>query len=305
MERQLNSGWTYREQLDQSAVGLTVLDYYSQRYRHSTQAEWQQRVEAGQILLDGRKTTTDTRLRLGQWLTYDRPPWQEPEVPLNVEVLHEDEDLMVVAKPAGLPVMPGVAFCNIPYSGSFSSAIPGNAHSRPPIRPGNVWIAVAGPITRSSRLFKPADARPPDSEDLSCAGSGCPVDDRSTITQPIGKIVDPVLGHLYAAHAEGLPACSEYWVLHRDQEKSLLEVNILTGRPHQIRIHLAAAGYPLVGDPLYAVGGVPIRCLPSHNGEMPVPGDCGYHLHAMRLSLIHPSGQPMSITCPPPPDLQV
>jgi len=306
MERQLNSGWTYREQLDQSAVGLTVLDYYTQRYCHSTRAEWQQRIEAGQILLDGRKTTADNRLQPGQWLTYDRPPWQEPEVPLKFEVLHEDEDLMVVAKPAGLPVMPGGGFLQHTLLWQLQQRYP----QETPIPVHRLGRGTSGLLllARSPqvRAYLSQQMRGHRIQKIYRAlVQGCPVDDRSTITQPIGKIVHPVLGHLYAARAEGLPACSEYRVLRRDRAKSLLEVTILTGRPHQIRIHLAAAGYPLVGDPLYAVGGVPIRCLPSHNGEIPVPGDCGYHLHAMRLSLIHPNGQLMSITCPPPPDLQV
>ena len=65
-----------------------------------------------------------------------------------------------------------------------------------------------------------------------------------------------------------------------------MEVTILTGRPHQIRIHLAAAGHPLVGDPLYNVGGIPKieKCC----GKVVTPGDCGYELHAYQLGFKHP-----------------
>ena len=79
--------------------------------------------------------------------------------------------------------------------------------------------------------------------------------------------------------------------------RSLLEVSIETGRPHQIRIHLAWAGHPLVGDPLYGVGGVP---LPQPG----LPGDPGYRLHAHRLSLTHPAtGDPLTLECAAPADL--
>ena len=61
-------------------------------------------------------------------------------------------------------------------------------------------------------------------------------------------------------------------------------MRITTGRPHQIRIHLAAAGHPLTGDPLYGVGGRPRAVAPG------LPGDGGYLLHAHRLQLAHPRG---------------
>ena len=80
-------------------------------------------------------------------------------------------------------------------------------------------------------------------------------------------------------------------MLQRSPESTLVEVTIRTGRPHQIRIHLAAAGFPLVGDPLYGVGGLPLRVDPAEEGGLPVPGDIGYHLHAYRLELPHPRTQ--------------
>ncbi|MBD2021286.1 RNA pseudouridine synthase, partial [Leptolyngbya sp. FACHB-36] len=125
------------------------------------------------------------------------------------------------------------------------------------------------------------------------------------VEQSIGPRSHPILGHLYMATPDGLPAYSECQVLRRNAATSLLDVRILTGRPHQIRIHLAAAGYPLVGDPLYTIGGQAIALTPSDTGEMPVPGDCGYHLHAMHLQVAHPNGQPLSFTCPPPIELSV
>jgi 23S rRNA pseudouridine1911/1915/1917 synthase len=70
-------------------------------------------------------------------------------------------------------------------------------------------------------------------------------------------------------------------VLRREAERTLVAAQPITGRPDQIRIHLAAAGAPIVGDPLFGPGGVPISDAP--------PGAGGYLLHAVRLSFTHPT----------------
>jgi 23S rRNA pseudouridine1911/1915/1917 synthase len=83
----------------------------------------------------------------------------------------------------------------------------------------------------------------------------------------------------------------------RHEGTTLFEVEITTGRPHQIRIHLAYAGHPLAGDPLYDAGGV-IKPQPG------LPGDGGYLLHAERLSFVHPlTDAEMVLTATPPPAL--
>jgi len=99
----------------------------------------------------------------------------------------------------------------------------------------------------------------------------------------------------HAACREGKSSTSRVRVLERRTAVSLVEVTIATGRPHQIRIHLAAAGHPLVGDPLYGAGGVP------REGTQMLPGDLGYLLHAERLGFLHPvTGAPLGIEAPPP-----
>ena len=80
--------------------------------------------------------------------------------------------------------------------------------------------------------------------------------------------------------------------------RTIVWVTIATGRPHQIRIHLAAAGHPLAGDPLYVRGGVP-------GADPALPGAGGYWLHAHRLELAHPvSGKRLELLCAPPPVLR-
>ena len=128
--------------------------------------------------------------------------------------------------------------------------------------------------------------------------SGRPAQDTFTVDVPIGPVPHPRLGSVYAASTAGRPALSHARVIAARGSDTLVSVTIATGRPHQIRIHMAAAGHPLVGDPLYAPGGTP-------RAEPGLPGDPGYWLHAFRLALTHPTtGVRLVLECMPPPLLR-
>jgi 23S rRNA pseudouridine1911/1915/1917 synthase len=125
--------------------------------------------------------------------------------------------------------------------------------------------------------------------------SGIPGQDEMIIDAPIGPVPHAFLGSLHAADPKGKQALSRVTVLERRMDSFLCDVRIATGRPHQIRIHLAAAGHPLVGDPLYISGGVPAQ------DSRALPGDPGYLLHAAELSFQHPTtGNHVVIESEPP-----
>ena len=300
----MNQGWIYREQVKQVDAGLSALDYYTQRYRHSSREEWQAKIAAGQVLLDEQAIAPETILQTGQWLAYHRPPWQEPEAPLAFEVLYEDEDLLVVAKPAGLPVLPGAGFLEHTLLGQLHQRYP---HDTPvPIhrlgRGTSGLVLLARSPLAKTHLSQQMRKRQIHKVYRALVGAG-DMPDQFSLTQRIGKIPHPVVGYIYGASPTGLFARSDVQVIKRKPDSTLLEVTILTGRPHQIRIHLAAAGFPLLGDPLYVVGGVPLL-QSSSEAEFPVPGDCGYHLHAYHLGFTHPkTGDCIHITCPAPAEL--
>jgi 23S rRNA pseudouridine1911/1915/1917 synthase len=87
---------------------------------------------------------------------------------------------------------------------------------------------------------------------------------------------------VWAASPSGKPSQSLAKVTARTAGTTTFEVSLGSGRPHQIRIHLASIGHPLVGDPLYGPTGQPLEDLPG------LPGDGGYFLHAQFLTLRHP-----------------
>jgi 23S rRNA pseudouridine1911/1915/1917 synthase len=129
--------------------------------------------------------------------------------------------------------------------------------------------------------------------------SGRAAVERWVIDLPIGPVPHPLLGTVHGTNPAGRRARSEARVLEQREDAFLADVRIATGRPHQIRIHLAASGHPLAGDPLYGAGGRPIPGSPA------LPGDPGYLLHAAEIRLRHPARDAeLRVACVPPPALR-
>lgn len=309
----LNNGCTYTDRIAKQALAQTVLDYYLDRYAHSSRQEWHDRICSGKIQLNGKSTAPNIILKPGQILTYDRPPWEEQDVPLTFEICYEDEDVLVIVKPSGLPVLPGGGFLENTLLRLLARSYPQN----PPIpihRLGRgtsgLMILARSPLAKAG-LTKQMSDRQITKIYLALA-DGIIQDNQIEIHQPIGKVSHPVLGYLFAANPNGLISESHMTVLERRSHSTLCAVEIFTGRPHQIRIHMASIGHPLVDDPLYDIGGVAKAAPPKSprvrgtlNGglnqeDIAVPGDCGYHLHAHQLSFRHPRSQAtLTFTAPP------
>jgi len=288
----VNRGFVYREIVGGRGAGRSLLAYLAGRYAHSTAEEWRQRIEAGAVRVDGRAHGPDDLLRAGQALVWERPPWEEPAVPLVYALLYEDGSLVAVAKPSGLPTLPGGGFLDHTLLARVRQRYPeaSPAHRLGRGTSGVVLFARTPPAASAlARLWRERRI----SKTYRALLTGDPERDRFSVQTPIGPIPHPTLGAVYAAAESGKPSRSDVVVLERRSGSSLVEVRIETGRPHQIRIHMAACGHPLVGDPLYAVGGG-LRSDAT-------PGETGYRLHALRLELPHPlTGNPLVLACPPP-----
>ena len=293
----MNAGFEYREEIGPQAAGRTVLAWLARRYRHSTEAAWRERIASGEVRLDGEAALAMDVLRPGQSLVWRRPPWEEPAVPLGFAVLHRDEHLLAVAKPRGLPSVPNGGFLEhtllFRVRRLHREAVPLHRLGR-----GTSGLVLFARTDGARRAVAAQWRAGRVAKEYRALVSGLPALEQFTIDTPIGLVPHPRLGQVHAASPAGKPAVSHVRVLATRGGDALVAVTIPTGRPHQIRIHLAAAGHPLVGDPLYVEGGVP--------GPDPgLPGEGGYRLHAHRLALTHPaSGRRLELECPLPPDLR-
>jgi 23S rRNA pseudouridine1911/1915/1917 synthase len=294
----LNRGFAYREQIGVEAKGRTVLEHLVRTRRHSSASEWSARIGRGEVELDGEVAASDDLIRRGHVLVWRRPPWNEPDVPLTYDLVYEDAAILVVVKPAGLPTLAAGGFLEHTLLALVRATFPGASpvHRLGRHTSGLLLLALTRESAAALGRAWHTDAVVKRYRALVIGRPGW---DEQEVTVPIGPVAHPRLGTVHAASPVGRPARSVARVLERRDTDTLVEVDITTGRPHQIRIHLAALGFPLVGDGLYAAGGMPGSVDPA------LPGDGGYQLHAERLRFLHPTtGVPMDFRARPPSTLE-
>jgi 23S rRNA pseudouridine1911/1915/1917 synthase len=259
-----------------------VLAFHVARFQHSDEAAWRAAIEAGRVLVNGLRVTPEASLRAGDELTFERPPWQEPDAPESFGIAFEDEHVLVALKPAGLQVLPAGPFSARTLLALVRASHPSRASAAPAHRlgRGTSGLIVFGKteLARASLARQFRELVPVKTYLAWVEGASLPTS--FVARQPIGRIAHgPLQIHVAAPH--GRASITRVRVLRRELDRTLVAAQPITGRPDQIRIHLAAAGAPIVGDPLFGVGGVPKSDAP--------PGMGGYRLHAAGLKFIHPS----------------
>jgi 23S rRNA pseudouridine1911/1915/1917 synthase len=299
----LNRGYTYTDIVDGDAEDESILTFYVTRYTHSSEEAWKERIESGAVLLDGERIDQDRKLKMGQTLTYHREAWTEPDAPRDFEVLYEDNEIIAVNKPSGLPVLPGGHHLENTLLSVVRERFGGNVPPSPLHRlgRGTSGIVLFARDRKALQSLSSAFRTRTITKIYRALVGGVGLERKTMVEQPIGKIPYPPTGQLFAATPDGKPSASECTLLREDckNDRSLLDVRIITGRPHQIRIHVATIGHPLVGDPLYVAGGGP---APLVEGKRPpLPGDVGYHLHARYIEFTHPrTAETISVEAMPP-----
>lgn len=277
--------------------------YLSQHLPNLSRSRIQQLIEKGFVQVNGLICTSKkATVQPGDLISLEIPDPQpldlQPEdIPLDI--LYEDNDLLIINKPAGLVVHPAPGH----PEGTLVNALLAHCPTLPGIggvqRPGIVHrldkdttgaLAIAKTDSAHQHLQAQLKAKTARREYLGVV-YGAPKTDSGTIDLPIGRHpIDRKKMAIVPVEKRGRPARTLWRVQERLGNYTLMHFELLTGRTHQIRVHSAHIGYPIVGDPVYSSG-------KSVGVNLP-----GQALHAWRLTLQHPhTGDWISVTAPPPP----
>ena len=257
----------------------------------------QRLIEEGHVAHNERPARAGTRLRAGDHLRWELPPIVESRLEgerMDLRIVFEDEDLVVIDKPAGLVVHPGPGHATGTLVHGLLARGPGWSTIGGEERPGIVHrldkdtsglMVVARNDTAHRELARQLQRRLMRRQYRSIVVGEIP-EPAARIEAAIGR--DPRNRQRMAVVANGREAITEFRRLALAKGASLLEVNLGTGRTHQIRVHLAYIHHPVLGDAVYGRRS-PLIDRPA--------------LHAERLTLRHPrTGKPMSWNSPPPAD---
>jgi UPF0176 protein len=282
--------------VSQDCEGLSVLDTFCRLIGHLPVSYWEDECRAGN-LLDSRHQVLGGRevVHAGERLLHRLPQTTEPAVSSDVTVLYEDEALIVLNKPAPLPMHPGGRYARNTLQQILNTVYrpqkPKPAHRLDANTTGIVVVARSRHFAgRLQGQF--ADGRV--GKVYLVRVQGQPLEDRFQCDAPIGRQA-LAAGTREVDDVGGSAAITQFTVLRRLPDgTSLLEARPLTGRTNQIRIHCAVLGFHVVGDTAYcSADAVPRQTLGV--GEPPL---C---LHAWQITFSHPvSGAPLSFTAAPP-----
>jgi 23S rRNA pseudouridine1911/1915/1917 synthase len=281
-----------RLRLDQALVRRVGRDVRLSR----TQA--QQWIGAGLVALDDRPARRSSQsvpegALVVVTLPADTVRRSAPEAEaLPLDVLYEDEHLLAVNKPAGVVVHPTYKHA----SHTLINAVLWRLRNRPDARPGvltrldkdtsGLVLVALSPAVHAGVQAAAGAGRV--RKQYVAVVSGKPTPRRGSIRLPLGR--DPHDRRLVVPRADGAASETRYEVLSTTRDTSVVLCELITGRTHQIRVHLAASGWPVVGDRTYGTATDAIA---------------RQALHAWRVELRHPvTGRSVRITAPPPLDME-
>ncbi|MCL7971193.1 MAG: RluA family pseudouridine synthase [marine benthic group bacterium] len=268
-------------------------------------------IAEGRVSVNGSPGRKSRRLRKGDEVEVVVPavlPASVAPEKIPVNLVYEDDQLVVVDKPAGMVVHPAAGHRGGTLVNALLSRLGGLSSVGAPDRPGIVHrldkdtsglLVVARTDEAHGRLARAISRREVRRSYLAACWGHAPQDEFS-VDDPIGR--DPKHRQRMAVVRDGREALTHFRVLERWRAADLLAVRLHTGRTHQIRVHLRSIGHPVVGDPIYGAnwekgllgaGGRWAAELNRRAGRL--------FLHATRLSFVHPStGEELTFTSPLP-----
>lgn len=276
--------------------------FLARKYPEMSRSHLQKLITAEEVLINGKSRKANYKLSEGELVSLSLP---EPEVinisPENIplDILYEDSDIIVINKPRGMVVHPAagvttgtlvnalLAHCD-DLSGINGVIRPGIVHRLDKDTSG-VMVAAkndAAHINLSEQIKNKTAKRV-----YWAIVFGNIKESSGTINGDIGRNPND-RQKMAIVTANGKPATTKFKVLERFGQYTLIECRLLTGRTHQIRVHMTSIGHPLVGDPKYGRGKSPFKIQ-------------GQALHSLNLTLVHPkTGEEMIFEAPLPEDMK-
>ena len=257
-------------------------------------------IAEGRVRINGKPAAKSARLSGGETVTVDVPQLRETALPpqdIPLDVVYEDDDVIVVNKPTGLVVHPApghpdgtlvnalLHHCGDSLSGIGGEKRPGIVHRIDRDTSGLIIAAKndAAHLALSAQLKDHSLSRT-----YECLVTGNMKQDSGTVDAPIGR--SSADRKKMAVVPTGRRAVTHWEVVARYPGVTHLRCRLETGRTHQIRVHMAHIGHPILGDTVYGA-------------KKPVPGLTGQCLHATGLRFVHPrTGEPVELHCPLPPE---
>lgn len=253
-----------------------------------TRTSAQRLIEDGNILVNGKNAKVSYKIQENDKISVEIPEPKQIELKaqnIPIEIIYEDSDIIVVNKPKGMVVHPAngnpdgtlvnaiMAICKDSLSGIGGEIRPGIVHRIDKDTSGLLIVAKNDNAhVKMSEQIKNHEVR----KTYIALVRGVFKENEATIDMPIGRSTSD--RKKMAVNKNGKNAITHIKVLKRFDKYTLLQVNIETGRTHQIRVHLSHIGYPIVGDYTYSNG----------KNEFDVIGQC---LHAQKLEFKHPITQ--------------
>ncbi len=280
-------------------AGVRIDRYLSDQCQDISRSYLQKLLKEQSVLVEEKPVKSNYKVNTGDRISLTLPEIREPEIvpeDIPLDIVYEDKDIILINKPKGMVVHPAAGH----YSGTLVNGLMSHCRSELSgingvMRPGIVH-RIDMDTTGVLIVCKNDMAHNSISEQLkdhsitrryAAIVHGVLKDDEGTINAPIGR--HPIDRKKMSINEKnGRDAITHYRVLERFRQYTYIECQLETGRTHQIRVHMASTGHPLLGDSVYG----PAKCPFRLNGQT---------LHAGVLGIIHPrTGEYMEFTAPLP-----